>query len=107
MEKGLADALLEFYQKMLKPEFDAIKGKQAEHDERFSEMLGHFDSIYHRLGRLEDELLMVNNRLKRIEESVDLSNKKRSDLEKRVKEIKEQLAVLQNRLEVVERHLNT
>ena len=55
MEKVLADALLDFYQKMLKPDLDAIKEKQSEHDERFSEVLGHLDSIYGRLGRLEDE----------------------------------------------------
>ena len=68
MENGLADALLDFYQKMLKPEFEAIKSKLAEHDDRFSGVLGHLDSIYHRLGSLEDEYLMTNNRLKRIED---------------------------------------
>lgn len=67
MEKVFADAFLDFYQTMLKPEFDALKAKQAEHDERFSEVLGHLDSIYTRLGRLEDEQLMMNNRLERVE----------------------------------------
>ncbi len=105
METELADALMTFYQKILKPEFDAIRGKQTEHDERFSEVLGHPDALYHRVGRLEDESLMTNNWLKRIEESIASGNVKRSDLESRVKEIKEQLAVLQNRLESVERQL--
>lgn len=63
MENDLAAALMDFYQKILKPEFDSIKGKQAEHDEQFSEILGHLDSIYHRLGRLEDGFLSMNNRL--------------------------------------------
>ena len=105
MEKNLADALLDFYQKILKPEFDAIKLKQAEHDERFTEMSGHFDALYHRLGRLEDEYLMMNNRLKRLEEAILSGNTKPSDLENAVKEMKEQLAALQSRLESVERQL--
>jgi predicted nuclease with TOPRIM domain len=66
VEKDLANALMDFYQKMLKPEFDAIKEKLTEHDQRFLEMLGHLDSIYHRLGSLGDESLMMNDRLKRI-----------------------------------------
>ena len=38
MDKALADALLDFYQKILKPEFDFIKEKLVEHDQRFTEM---------------------------------------------------------------------
>jgi len=106
MEKVLADALLDFYQKMLKPEFDALKEKNAEHDERFSEVLGHLDSIYGRLGRLEDEYLMMNNRLKRIEDSIVAAGSNHADLEKRVKEMKAQLDLLQNRLDSVERQLH-
>lgn len=106
MEKVLADALLNFYQKMLKPEFDSIKGKLAEQDERFSVVLGHLDSIYNRIGRLEDESLTMNNRLKRIEASIELGDSKRSDLDKSVKGMKVQLADLQSRLESVERQLS-
>lgn len=68
MKKDLADALLDFYQKILKPEFDTIHQKLTEHDERFSEVMGHLDSVYNRLGKLDDELLMVHDRLKRVEE---------------------------------------
>jgi chromosome segregation ATPase len=105
MENGLADTFLDFYQKILKPEFDTIKGKLAEHDERFSEVLGHLDSIYHRLGSLENEHLMITNRLKPIEGSIESVSAKRLDLGKRVHDIKEQLTVLQNRLASVERQL--
>jgi predicted nuclease with TOPRIM domain len=106
VEKDLADALLDFYQKILKPEFDVIKEKLSEHGERFSEVMGHLESIYNRLGSLEDEYLMINNRLKRIEESIESGNSKRSDLEKRVKDMKEHLANLQSRLELVEGQLS-
>ena len=107
MEKVLADAFLNFYQKMLKPEFDDLKGKQAEHDARFSEVLGHSDSIYHRLGLLEDGYSEVNGRLRLIESSIESGGTIPPDLEKRVKDIKKQLSTLQNRLESVERQLAT
>jgi hypothetical protein len=45
VEKDLADALLDFYQKILKPEFDVIKEKLSEHDERFSEIIRRLDSF--------------------------------------------------------------
>ena len=107
MEKVLADALLDFYQKMLKPEFDVIKGKLAEHDERFFEVMGHSDSIYHRLGILEDGYSAINGRLKLIESSIESGSTKRAEVEKRVKDLKKQLSTLQSRLESVERQLGT
>ena len=63
MEKELADGFLEFYKKMLKPEFDAIRTKQAEHDERFLEVLGHLESMYDRVGKLEAERENLQARL--------------------------------------------
>jgi len=105
MEKVLADAFLDFYQKMLKPEFDALKGNQAGHDERLSEVLGHLDSIYNRLGIVEDGYVEINDRLKLIEDSMESGSKESSELELRIKEIKEKLAVFQGRLESVERQL--
>ncbi|GAM09544.1 hypothetical protein OR1_01824 [Geobacter sp. OR-1] len=105
MEKGLADSLMEFYQQILKPEFDTIKGKQAEHDDRFSEAIEHFDALYHRLGRIEDEYLVIGNSLKRIEDSIGTGSVKRSDLERRFREIKDQFTVLQGRLDSIEKQM--
>ena len=70
MEKTLSDAFLNFYKVMLKPEFDAIKEKQVEHDERLSQVLGHFDSIYDRLGRLEEQTKELVNRIDSVEEQL-------------------------------------
>lgn len=53
MDKDLADALLTFYQQILKPEFDAIKAKQAEHDEWFDKIC----------SRLADEAAAAEKRL--------------------------------------------
>ncbi len=49
MKKEISTALLDFFQKVLKPELDEIKEKQSEHDDRFRDMLGHFDGLYKRL----------------------------------------------------------
>jgi hypothetical protein len=85
MEKVLADAFLDFYQKILKPEFDALKSKQAEHDQRFSEVLGHLDSMYNRLGLLEDGFLDVNARIKLMEDSLESGRTKSPALDMPVK----------------------
>ena len=55
MEKEISTALIDFFQKVLKPEFAEIKEKQSEHDGRFLDMLGHFDGVYKRLENLEVE----------------------------------------------------
>jgi predicted nuclease with TOPRIM domain len=71
MENQISNALIDFYQKILKPDFDRIDAKLAEHDQRFTEMTEHLDSIYHRLGRVEDELLMVSSRVDRVDGKLD------------------------------------
>ena len=45
-KKDLFDTLTEFYGKMIEPEFKAIRGKLAEHDQKFKDILEHFDKIY-------------------------------------------------------------
>jgi chromosome segregation ATPase len=105
MEKSTAELLIDFYRDYLQPEFVAIREKQTEHDEKFLEVLDHFDSLYKQVGRLEDEYLMLVHGLKRIEDSLEGKIVKRSDLDKRLKEIKEQFSQLQTRLESVERQL--
>jgi hypothetical protein len=52
MKRELAEALQDFYQKVLHSEFAALKDKQLEHDGKLLDILGHFDSLYKRLDRL-------------------------------------------------------
>ena len=52
MEKEISTALIDFFQKVLKPELAEIKEKQSEHDGRFLDMLGHFDGLYKRLDQI-------------------------------------------------------
>lgn len=46
MNNELPEALLDFYQKILAPEFESIQKKQAAHDGKFIDILGHFDDLY-------------------------------------------------------------
>ena len=52
MKRELAEALQDFYQKVLHSEFTALRDKQLEHDSKLLDILGHFDSLYKRLDRL-------------------------------------------------------
>lgn len=105
MEQVLADAFLNFYQKMLKPEFEALKGNQAVHDERLSEVVGHLDSIYNRLGMLEDGYSEIRDRLRCIEDALETEGAESSDLEQQVQDLKKQLGSFEGRLHSVERQL--
>ena len=102
MKKELADSLLVFYQKMLEPEFSVIKHKLLEHDDNFKSILGHFDSLYKRLDRLEDEYYSIVHGIKRIEEVLEGKVKQQDTLEKKIQEMKERFKNLQDRLSAIE-----
>lgn len=59
MNKELSESLLDFYQKILAPEFAAIQKKQAAHDGKFADILDHFDHLYKHLEKLEEEYQMI------------------------------------------------
>jgi len=59
MNKELSEVLLDFYQKILAPEFVSIQKKQAAHDEKFIDIIGHFDDLYKHLEKLEEEYQMI------------------------------------------------
>ena len=105
MKNELSEALIDFYQKLLKPEIEAIKDKLTGHDEKFIDVIDHFDSLYKRLDRLDDEYYTIVQGLKRIEESLESGNERRDKLERRIKDIKEQVNNLQLRLEKVEKEV--
>lgn len=56
MAKDLADTLVDFYQQILKPDLDGIKGKQGEHDDRFTEICDRLQDLSQLLGQLENAL---------------------------------------------------
>ena len=59
LKKAVTEALGVFYREQLEPRLDRIERKQAEHDERFRDILGHFDQ---RLTRLEELRVMGNGK---------------------------------------------
>ncbi len=76
MEKKISTALLEFYQKILKPDLAEIKEKQSKHDSRFLDMLGHFDGFYKRLDRLDIEYHSIVAGLDRLDQGQARQEKK-------------------------------
>jgi chromosome segregation ATPase len=69
------------------------------------EMFGHFDEIYRRLERLEQEYHAITQALRRIEAGVAGERGRREILERDLAELKEQVSVLQSRIEEIEARL--
>ncbi len=76
MEQEMSKVLLDFYHKFLQPEFTRIKDKLTEHDEKFIDILGHFDGVHKRLDNLEMEYHSLVGGMNRVEQRQDrLENK--------------------------------
>ena len=88
MNKELSEVLLDFYQKILAPEFVSIQKKQTAHDEKFIDIIGHFDDLYKHLEKLEEEYQMITFGMKRIEDRLQGSQFPREDIESKLKELK-------------------
>src|SRR5712692_127509 len=88
--------------------FTEIGHRFTEMDRRFDEvdlrvtelrqdMLGHFDAIYHRFERLEQEYHAITQALRRIEAGLANDRGRREILERALAELKQQVSVLQSR----------
>ena len=86
--------------------FDAVEAKLAEHDERFGEILGHFDHLYKRLERLEQEYQAILEGLRRIEGLLVDEKVQREELKRGVEYLKRQVAALQDRIVALEQRLH-
>ena len=125
-KEDICDALSDFYGRMIEPEFRAIRGKLEEHDQKFKDLIEHFDRIYTRLDRLETEyyslvaavdriehrLDNVEQRLGKIEVCLDGIDQKldkeisiREIIEREIKDLKERISVLQDRIDDLEKRL--
>jgi predicted nucleic acid-binding Zn-ribbon protein len=80
-------------------------GLERRVDEGFREMLGHFDAIYKRMERLEQEYHAIVEGLRRIETSLIDDRARRELLEHGLAELKERVALLQARIDDLERRL--
>ncbi|MBI2230271.1 MAG: hypothetical protein HYU46_14385 [Deltaproteobacteria bacterium] len=82
--------------------FDQVDGQIAE---LRREMLGHFDEIYRRLERLEQEYHAITQGLRRIEASLAGESGRREILARDLAELKQQVTALQSRIEDIEARL--
>jgi chromosome segregation ATPase len=69
------------------------------------ELLGHFDAIYHRFERLEQEYHAITQALRRIEAGLADERGRREILERALAELKQHVAALQSRIEEIEQRL--
>ena len=89
--------------------FSEMDRRFDEVDLRFTElrqeMLGHFDAIYHRFERLEQEYHAITQALRRIEAGLADERGRREILERALAELKQHVAALQSRIEEIEQRL--
>jgi chromosome segregation ATPase len=114
IKKDISDALVDFYGKHIEPEFRAIRTKLGEHDQKFKDLLDHFDRIYTRLDRLETEYFSINAAIDRLESVIGKIDKKldaelslRERLEKEILDLKQRVSVIQDRIEDLEKRLKS
>ena len=105
MKEEISEALIDFYDKMLAREFSEIKKVQSDQGERFIDVLGHFDSVYKRFDRLEDEYHTITYGLKRIEDQLDGDMKNRKVIETKFWELKQQFEGMQLKLAAIEKEI--
>lgn len=85
--------------------FDRVEAKLAEHDDRFREISGHFDHLYRRLERLEQEYQAILEGLRRIERLLIDERGKREVLEHSLALLKREVSALQGRIEELEQRI--
>jgi chromosome segregation ATPase len=91
--------------------FDAIDRRFDAMDHRLdefrAEILGHFDEIYRRLERLEQEYHAITQALRRIEALLADERGRREILERDLATLRENMAVINARIEDLERRLRS
>ena len=90
-------------------QFTEVDHRFDEVDLRFTELrqdvLGHFDEIYRRLDRLEQEYHAITQALRRIEAGLADESGRREILGRDLAELKQHVAALQARIEEIEQRL--
>lgn len=84
---------------------ERIASFRAEMDERFREVSGHFDEIYRRLERLEQEYHVISEQLRRMETALTGDAEGRASLERELAHLRERVSVIQVRLDDIDRRL--
>jgi chromosome segregation ATPase len=91
--------------------FDAFDRRFEAFDRRIDELrgeiLGHFDELYRRLERLEQEYQAITQTLRRIEALLADERARREILERDLATLRANVAVLNARIEDIERRLRS
>jgi chromosome segregation ATPase len=91
--------------------FDVVDWRFEAVDRRFDELrgdfLGHLDDVYRRLERLEQEYQAITQTLRRIEALLADERARREILERDLVTLRENVAVLNARIEDIERRLRS
>jgi chromosome segregation ATPase len=91
--------------------FEAIDRRFDASDRRFAEfrqeILGHFDEIYRRLERLEQEYHAITQALRRIEALLADERGRREILERDLETLRENVAILKARIDDIQRRLQS
>jgi septal ring factor EnvC (AmiA/AmiB activator) len=120
-KKDMVDVLNEFYGKVLEPRFDRIEKRLDDHDQKFKDILDHFDTLYVKLDILETEYHAINAGISRIEKQLEGIEKRfnglekkldteistRELLEKQIAALKERVSKLQERIEEIDLQLKS
>jgi chromosome segregation ATPase len=69
------------------------------------EMLGHFDELYRRLERLEQEYVAITQALRRIEAGLADERRRREIIERDLADLKRYVTALQARIDEIEQRL--
>jgi chromosome segregation ATPase len=84
---------------------ERVAGLDGRLTELRHEILGHFDEIYRRLERLEQEYHTILQALRRIEAGLADERGRRETLERDLAVLKQHVAALQSRIEEIEQRL--
>ena len=82
-----------------------IIGLRGEIGDLRREILGHFDELYRRLDRLEQEYFAITQALRRIEARLADEGTRREILERDLAELKQHVGALQLRIDDLEQRL--
>jgi len=82
-----------------------FEARFEEIEARLGDILGHFDELYRRLERLEDECHAIVQGLRRVETLLTDEKGKREVLERNLEELKRHVVALQGRIEALEQRL--
>ena len=103
MAQDLTKVLIAFHRDVLLPDVKRIVKEST--DELRQEMAGHFDALYQRMGRLEDEYQMLVVGLRRVEDRLALVEDRLGLVEERLGRVEAELAALKERVTAIEKVL--